>query len=248
VKVVAITQARMTSTRLPGKVMRTVSGKTLLAHHVERVRRAKTLDEVVVATTTKQTDDVIASWCKDTGVPVHRGSEEDVLYRYAEAATIHSADVVVRVTSDCPIIDPEVIDQTVGRFLEKSESYDYASNRIVHTFPRGQDIEVLHYRTLMFAHLFATDPADREHVTLHVWRQPQRFRLLNVPNAVDESVHRWTVDTPEDFELIRRLIDDLYPRKPDFGMQDCLAALRRHPDWTAINAHIQQKEVVASQP
>lgn len=242
-KVVAITQARMTSTRLPGKVMKIVAGKSLLAHHVERVARAHTIDAVVVATTTNSTDDVIAAWCATEGVACHRGPEDDVLRRYVGAARAHRADVVVRVTSDCPLIDPEVIDRTVSRFIERAGELDYASNRLVQTYPRGLDTEVLSARALFDADREAVEPADREHVTLFVWRQPNRFRLLNVSSGGDYSQHRWTVDTPEDFELVRRMIEDLCPTNPEFGWRDCLACLDRNPDWFALNAHVRQKEL-----
>ena len=242
-KVVAITQARMTSTRLPGKVLREAAGRSLLGHHIERVRRAATVDEVVVATTANATDDVIAGWCAREGVAVFRGSEHDVLSRYVGAANEHDADVVVRVTSDCPLIDPEVIDLTVRAFAAEALDCDYASNRIVHTYPRGLDTEVLWRSVLNTAAREATDAPDREHVTLFVWRQPERFRLVNLQADGDYSRHRWTVDTPEDFELMRRIIEDLYPRRPAFTFADCLDCIRRHPDWPSINAHVEQKEI-----
>ena len=242
-RVIAITQARMTSSRLPGKVMRKAAGKTLLAHHVDRVRRARTLDAIVVATTNNAADDVIADWCDEAEVPVYRGSERDVLARYAEVAAEYEADVVVRVTSDCPLIDPDVMDATISAFLAASSAYDYASNRIVQTFPRGLDTEVLPAPILFLADREATLAADREHVTLFVCRQPERFRLLNVPADSDWGQHRWTVDTAEDFELVRRMLEDLMPDRPKFTLGDCLDCIGRHPDWPAINAHVRQKEV-----
>ena len=241
-KVVAITQARMTSTRLPGKVLLEAAGKPLLAHHVERTRRARMIDEVVVATTTNASDEPIVAWGAAHGVPVFRGSEHDVLSRYAGAAVLHNADVVVRVTSDCPLIDPDVIDETVSAFLKDADRLDYASNRILQTFPRGLDTEVLHTSTLNTADIEATAPSDREHVTLFIWRQPERFRLLNVPNNTDESRHRWTVDTPADLDLVRRIINELYSQRPDFTWRDCLACFDQHPDWFTINAHVEQKD------
>lgn len=244
-KVVAITQARMTSTRLPGKVLLEATGKSLLAHHVERTRRARTIDEVVIATTTNSSDEPIVAWGAAHGVPVFRGSEGDVLSRYAGAAARHDADIIVRVTSDCPLIDPEVVDLTVGAFLANANSFDYASNRIVQTYPRGLDTEVFHADVLRLADFHATEPLDREHVTLFIWRQPERFRLLNVPNATNESHHRWTVDTREDLELIRCILAEVYPRNPEFTWQDCLNCFDRHPDWFTINSNVRQKDPLA---
>lgn len=240
-KVVAITQARMTSTRLPRKVMLEVCGKTLLQHHIERVQRAKTVDEVVVATTVNAADDAIASLCAKLDVRCVRGDEADVLSRYVLAAREAAADVVVRVTSDCPLIDPDVTDRTIQAFVDRMPAIDYASNRLVHTYPRGLDTEVLGRAVLDAAGSEATRPDDREHVTLFVWRQPTRYRLHNVANDSDLSRLRWTVDTPEDFELIRRMFETLYPINPRFGLAECLQMLAVHPEWERINAHVQQK-------
>lgn len=240
-RVVAVTQARMTSTRLPGKVLMTVQGKPLLEHHLDRVRRMRLVDETVVATTTNAADDPIVALCDRLGVPYVRGSEADVLSRYQLAVQAHPAEVVVRVTSDCPILDPGIGDQTIRAFLDRWPQIDYASNRIVRTYPVGLDTEVFSREALEIAAAEATEQSDREHVTLFLWRQPKRFRILNVACEQDLGDHRWTVDTPEDFELVRRLIDGLYPVNPDFGMQDCLALLSRHPEWHKINKHVVQK-------
>lgn len=232
----------MTSTRLPGKVLKSAAGKPLLAHHVERLRRAARIDELVVATTANATDDVTAEWCSGAGVAVFRGSEHDVLERYVLAARAHAADVVVRITSDCPLIDPAVVDRTVGAFLDAWPRFDYASNRIVKTYPRGLDTEVATLAALETAHSEAIEPPDREHVTFFIHRQPQRFRLLNVAADGDFSHHRWTVDTPEDFELVRRILEALYPTNPAFGMSECLSLLDANPTWMLINAHVEQKD------
>lgn len=240
-RVVAVTQARMTSTRLPGKVLMTVQGKPLLEHHLERVRRMRLVDETVVATTTNAADEPIVALCKRLGVPYVRGSEADVLSRYQLAAQKHPADVYVRVTSDCPILDPVIGDKTIQAFLDRWPEIDYVSNRVVRTYPVGLDTEVFTREALEIADREATEQPDREHVTLFLWRQPKRFRVLNVACDQDLGGHRWTVDTQEDFDLVRRLIDELYPVNPEFGMQDCLAALTRHPEWRQINQHVAQK-------
>lgn len=231
----------MSSTRLPGKVLLEVQGKSLLEHHLDRVRRAKLVDETVVATTTRPTDDPIVVLCARLGVPCVRGSETDVLSRYVLAARQHRAEAVVRVTSDCPLIDPHVMDQTIRAFLDSKPPADYASNRLVQTYPRGLDTEVCTMAALLEADREGTLPSDREHVTYFLWRQPQRYRMINVPGSRDLTRHRWTVDTPEDFSLIRNLLDALYPSRPQFTLADCLAVLDRHPDWPQINAHVEQK-------
>ena len=233
----------MNSTRLPGKIMLKTAGKTLLEHHLERLGRAELIDEIVLATTESPDDDITSDFGHAVGVRVSRGSEDDVLARYHAAATRSAADVVVRVTSDCPLIDPEVTDRTVRAFLANPDAVDYASNTLVRTYPRGLDTEVLHFYALDEAFHEATDRADREHVTLFVWRQPDRYRLLNVPNDRDYSQHRWTVDTPDDFELVSRMFEALYPDSPDFGLEAGIALLDQHPDWKALNADVEQKPV-----
>ena len=241
-KAVAIIQARMTSTRLPGKVLRQVLGKPLLEYQIERLRRSSMLDALVVATTTNDEDDAIVSQCRLLGVETYRGSEEDVLSRYFEAATIASADPVVRLTADCPIIDPAVVDRVVRYYMENRARFDHVSNAVVRTFPRGMDTEVFSYAALAAANAEARAQPQREHVTPYIHRQPNRFRLGHVLNDKDESRHRWTVDTAEDFDLIQRIIATLYPLKPTFTMEDCLSLLSDHPDWISINAAVEQKK------
>ena len=243
-RVVAITQARMNSQRLPGKVLLEVASRPLLQHHLERVRRAETLDEVVVATTVNATDDPIVELCRELDVRCVRGPEVDVLGRYVLAAKASAATTVVRVTSDCPMIDPGIIDLTVNGFLSAAPDVDYASNRLVQTFPRGLDTEVLSAALLTEVDREATQGADREHVTLFVWRQPERFRLLNVPFGKDASDHRWTVDTPEDFELIRRMIEACEDEYGAYRLEDALGIADRHPKWREINENVQQKTVI----
>ncbi|WP_255547281.1 cytidylyltransferase domain-containing protein [Oxynema sp. CENA135] len=240
-RIVIIVQARMTSTRLPGKVLKQVLGKPLLEYQIERLRRVKLADEIVIATTTNQTDDPIVNLCDRLSVAYFRGSEQDVLERYYQAATAHKADVVIRVTSDCPLIDPQVINQVIDYYLQSQSNYDYVSNSIKRTYPRGMDTEVFSYSVLEQAFLEATAQPDREHVTPFIYRQPQRYRLGHVTYSEDCSHHRWTVDTPEDFELIKKIIETVYPNEPYFTLEDCLGLLQQHPDWYFINSHIEQK-------
>lgn len=242
-KTVIINQARMTSTRLPGKVLLTVLGKSLLEYQIERLRRVKMVDEIVVATTINNTDQPIAELCGRLDVPCFRGSENNVLARYYEAATLHQADVVVRVTSDCPVIDPDVVTEVIRYYHDHQDCCDYVSNGLRRTYPRGMDTEVFSYKALREAFLESTEDADREHVTPFIYRQPERYRLANVSFREDQSRHRWTVDTPEDFELVRRIIESLYPINKNFSLDEMLELLDLHPDWLKINAHVEQKKL-----
>lgn len=241
-KTVAIIQARMGSTRLPGKVLKKVLGKPLLEYQLERVKKSRLIDEIVVATTVKEQDQPIVDFCMEKGVSCYRGSEEDVLARYYEAAKEYEAEIVVRLTSDCPVIDPGVIDRVIQAFLEDEEA-DYVSNTLERTFPRGMDTEVFSFQALEQAFQSARMQSEREHVTPYIWKNSDRFSIKSVFHRDDLSIHRWTVDTPEDFELIKKMIEHLYRVQRDFSMEDMLQLLDQHPQWKEINAHIEQKKV-----
>lgn len=235
----------MTSTRLPGKVLLPLAGAPMLLRLLQRLRRVQRAQGIVIATTTNATDDPIAALCAQQGLPCHRGSEHDVLSRYADAAREHGADVVVRITSDCPLIDPELIDQVIAAYDEGGS--DYVSNMLPPTWPYGMAVEVFSAAALAQAHAEATQAAEREHVTPFLYGNPERYRLRNVTSPVDLSQHRWTVDTPEDYALVSRLFDHLLPTHPHFTQADVLALLAQHPDWVAINQHIRQKPATETQ-
>ena len=241
-KVVIIVQARMTSTRLPGKVLKLVLNKPLLEYQIERLQRVRNADMIVVATTMNATDDAIVELCDRLGIATYRGSEQDVLSRYAGAAHAYGADVIVRVTSDCPLIDPRVIEQIIQTYLEHTTSYDYVSNCLERTYPRGMDAEVFSVALLREAFDQATDLPDREHVTPFIYRQPDRYRLGHVRYLKDQATHRWTVDTTEDFTLVKKMLEVLYPQLPQFTLEDCLELLERNPEWSDINSKIEQKQ------
>lgn len=236
-----IVQARMTSTRLPGKVLKPVLSKPLLAYQIERLRRVTLADAIVIATTENAADDPIVELSQTLQVGCFRGSEQDVLGRYYGAAKQAQADVVVRVTSDCPLIDPQIVDQVIQFYLNHTDRYDYVSNSLQRSYPRGLDTEVFSVRALEQAHREATAPPDREHVTPFIYNHPNRYAIGQVTAAQNLSHHRWTVDTPEDFELIKRMLEALYPQVPNFTLQDCLNLIDQHPDWPAINSHVEQK-------
>lgn len=242
---VAIIQARMTSTRLPGKVLMEVMGRPMLGYQIERVARARRVDRIVLATTTNTTDDPLAAFADEAGIGLHRGSEQDVLGRAAEAARtsldqgIPSA--VVRLTADCPLIDPDLIDAVVDCLSDSTPPLDYASNAIPRCWPIGLDVEAMRFEALIQADREATDSYDREHVTPFLYRQPDRFRLGHVPSPEPLSHHRWTLDEPADFELLSAVLTALYPTTPNFGFRDVLTLLADHPDLSRLNADVAQK-------
>ncbi|WP_445636150.1 Acylneuraminate cytidylyltransferase [Nostoc sp. DSM 114161] len=241
-KIVIIVQARMTSTRLPGKVLKKVLDRSLLEYQIERLKRVNLANEIVIVTTKNSTDLPIVELCHSLFIPYFRGSEEDVLARYYEAAKEHHADVVVRVTSDCPLIDPQVIDKVIQFYLDHEYKYDYVSNCLERSYPRGMDTEVFSFSALHQAFVEATAQPDREHVTPFIYMHPERYRVANIVNSDNQSSHRWTVDTADDFELVKRIIQALYPQIPNFTLEDCLNLLRQYPDWSLINAHVEQKQ------
>lgn len=246
-RVVCISQARMTSSRLPGKVLMEAAGAPLLAHHLARLGRTRLVDAVVLATTVNATDDPVAELAARLGVGVFRGDEQDVLGRFAGAAEAFGAEVVVRVTADCPLIDPALIDEAVGRFLAgrgDTPPMDYV-NIDTGRFPRGLDAEVFTRRALDEAAREAVAPDEREHVTLFLYRRPQRFRLgPPVQPPMPLPPHRWCVDEPDDLALIRRMLEALLPGRPDFGWQDCCSLLESNPAWPEINRGVAQRKVV----
>ncbi|MFV1858024.1 MAG: cytidylyltransferase domain-containing protein, partial [Anaerolineales bacterium] len=196
-KVVAIVQARMASTRYPGKVLADIEGEPLLVREVDRAQRAEFVDQLVVATTNEPEDEPIAELCRDRGYACYRGSALDVLDRFYQAATLHQADIVVRLTGDCPLIDPGLIDQTIAAFRAAEPPVDFAANRLPDekTFPVGTDTEVCTIAALERTWIEATQPHHREHVMPYLYEDPDRFRSLLVRSDTDYSHYRWTVDT-----------------------------------------------------
>ena len=244
-RTVAIIQARLGSTRLPRKVLLPLLGEPMLTRVVRRTSRARRLDDVVVATTTQPADQAIVELAEREGWPVVRGSPDDLLDRYMVAARAHDAEVVVRITSDCPLIDPDVIGLTIDAFT--AADVDYASNSLEpRTYPRGLDVEVMTRGALERAWREDSDPAWREHATPFIYRNPEKFRLLRVASEDDQSAHRWSVDTPEDFELVRRIYEAL--GRDDFGWRDALAVVDAHPDWLDLNRNVVQKVVPRGGP
>jgi spore coat polysaccharide biosynthesis protein SpsF len=242
-RVVAIIQARMGSSRLPGKVLLDLAGKPMLQWVVERVRQSTLVDETVVATTIDPADARIAEFCGQQGIPFTRGSLQDVLDRYYQAAVQHKADVVVRVTADCPLIDPQVIDHVLKRFTEAQ--VDFAANRLPppwkRTWPIGLDTEVVTFAALRRAWQEAALPFEREHVMPYFYDTEGRFKTLLVDHDPDYGHLRWTVDTPQDLQLVRRIAEHFSSRM-DFSWLEILDFTQSHPELSSINADVRAKQ------
>ena len=238
-KTVAIIQARLGSTRLPGKVLRQIGGRTMIEQVVERVQRCETIDQVVVATTTEPADFGLVEFCQHQRWNAFTGSEHDVLSRYLGAAIEFSADRIVRITSDCPLIEPGIVDRTVA-LLSTVKGIDYACNFHPHRrFPRGLDCEVLTMETLKRLDDLAEEPHFREHVTLFAYRNASLFNIASINCENDWSHLRWTVDTEQDLQLVRSIFEHF--GNAEFDWKQVIAAYASHPNWTEINRHCIQK-------
>ena len=232
--VLAILQARMSSTRLPGKVMADLAGAPMILRQIERLDRTPGLGRIVVATSDQSSDDPLARALDGAGVAVFRGSLNDVLARYIGALdTFGPAEVAVRLTADCPLADPGVIEATIA--LREATGADYAANAGERrTFPKGLDVEVFRIEALRAAAAETRDPYDREHVTPFLYRRPERFALAFHHQAVDEGDVRWTVDRPDDLDFVRAVYEALYPETPAFTSDDVRAFVRRRPDLLTL--------------
>ncbi|HLC02289.1 MAG TPA: glycosyltransferase family protein [Anaerolineales bacterium] len=243
-QVVAIIQARMASTRLPGKVLEDIHGLPMLARVVERARRAQTLDRIVVATTTDPSDQPVADLCEARDYPFYRGHPTDVLDRYLQAARTFKADVIVRLTGDCPLIDPAVIDQTVRAFLDAEPPLDFATNRYIddRTFPIGLDTEVCSASALQRAWEHGDQPHHREHVMPYLYEVDGRFRTLHVRTSPSYGSLRWTVDSRDDLAFVRQVYAS-FGGRDDFSWLDVLKTLEAHPELARLNAAVRRKDL-----
>jgi spore coat polysaccharide biosynthesis protein SpsF len=243
---VIVVQARMTSTRLPGKVLMDLAGRPLLERELERLERCQRADEVVLAVTDNPDDDPLVALARRRGLRWFRGSEHDVLARYAGAAREARADLVVRVTSDCPLIDPDETDAVIAALEERRAGCDYASNRLEPHLPRGLDTEALWRDVLERMDRLGTSRPAREHVTWFCYAErPDLFALHSVRRPVDAHDLRWTVDTPEDLAMVRRLYEALGLAERPVGLAELVGYVRAHPEIAALNAHVEQKDPTA---
>lgn len=240
-KIVATIEARMTSTRLPGKVLLPAGGKPMLQHLVDRLRQVKSLQAIVLATTINRTDDCLEVFAQEQDIAYFRGSEEDVMSRVIGAADSVQADIVVEITGDCPIIDPLIVEQTIQIFRHNTS--EYASNSLIRSYPDGMDTQVFALKTLKRSAAMTNDPLDREHVTLHICTHPELFRQVTLIASPDLY---WpelglTLDEKEDYELLQNLIEYFGPSMPYFGCREVINLLRTKPEWVAINQEVRRK-------
>lgn len=238
--VLCIVQARIGSTRLPGKILLSLEGKTVLEHVINRVKASNKISDVVLATTISKDDVEVVRFVSSLGIRVFAGSENDVLDRFYQAAKLLNPDHVVRITSDCPMIDPELIDKVIVNHSKTNA--DYTSNTIVETYPDGEDVEVIKFSALKRAHQEAELESEREHVTPYVRKHPEIFKLHNVGNSENLSGMRWTIDQNEDYEFLKIIFRNLYHKNPLFGMNEILDFLKENPDIEEINSKIIRNE------
>jgi len=236
--IITVVQARINSTRLPAKVMMPLAGKALLVRMVERVKNASLCGTVVVATTTDVVDNTIEELCKSENIVCFRGHPTDLLDRHYQLALKYNADVVLKIPSDCPLIDSKIIDTVIRFYLDNEDKYDYVSNLHPPTHPDGNDVEVMSFKTLEAAWKNAKRNLEREHTTPYIWENPQLFRIGNLAWETGKDFsksHRWTIDYPEDYEFIKRVYDELYKGNPVFGLQEILNLLEEKPEIVKIN-------------
>ena len=241
-KIVAIVQARMGSTRFPGKVLKKIKNKPLIDYVIGRLKLSRSIDQIIIATSIKSQDDLIVNYAKEKGIKFFRGSEEDVLSRYYNAAKENNADVIVRITSDCPLIDPDIIDDLIANHIKNKA--DYTANIIKRTYPRGFDVEVFSIKSLIKSFDEADKKYYREHVTPYIREHPEKFKLYNIEagNKLRRPEIRITVDTIEDFNLIGKIYENF--DNIDFRAEEIIDFLDKNPQLLKINKHVKQKGVL----
>jgi spore coat polysaccharide biosynthesis protein SpsF len=239
--ITVIIQARVGSTRLPNKVLKDLCGKPVLWHVVNRLKQSKLISEIVIATTILPEDDAIQQFCEENNIKYYRGSSENVLSRYYEAAKQFNAETVIRITSDCPVIDPALLDEMISDYL--SSKTGYLSNSLLRTYPRGLDAEIFSFNVLEKTYKEAEKNYELEHVTPYIYKHPELFSLRNFATDVDFSFYRWTLDTEEDYTLIKEIYENLYTEGKIFLWKDILKLFELKPELIEINRHIEQKKL-----
>ncbi len=237
-RIVTVIQARMSSTRLPGKVMLPILGKPLLIRMIERVQAAKLIGQLVVATSINTEDDEIENLCNENKIICYRGHLTDLLDRHYQVGKLYNANAIVKIPSDCPLIDPGVIDKVLDHYIN-SEELDYVSNLHPATYPDGNDVEIFSFEAIECAWKDANKDFEREHTTPFIWENQDYFSIGNVTweTGYDHSTsHRWTIDFPEDYEFIRKVYEELYPINPTFSLTDILNLLNQKPEIGEINS------------
>jgi spore coat polysaccharide biosynthesis protein SpsF len=234
--IVTVVQARRGSSRLPDKVLKPILGVPVLLRMLERVKSSTLHGRLVVATTQEEPDREIVTLCGQNNIHCYTGSAYDLLDRHYQVGLIYHADSVVKIPSDCPLIDPKIIDDVLQYYISNSNDFDYVSNLHPTTWPDGNDVEIISMKALTKAWNEAKKDLEREHTTPYIWENPDKFKIGSVVWNKDYSTsHRWTLDYPEDFELIKRIYEELYPTNPHFGLQDILDLLDQKPEIAQIN-------------
>jgi len=239
-KVIAILQARCNSSRLPNKVLLPILDKPMIQWQIERLSKSKNIDKLIVATSAENSDLPLVELCDDIGIPVYRGSLNNVLERFYQVAIHNEPELIVRLTGDCPLIDPLIVDDVI-EFM-KSGNFDYVSNSIEPSYPDGLDVEVLSFNTLKNIYANANNSSEKEHVTLHVANNRDKFKVGIYRNSIDLSHHRWTVDEPSDFKLVTAIFEGLDHLKGNFLMKDVLHFLEKNPELQRMNNNIIRNE------
>lgn len=240
--VTAIIQARMRSRRLPGKVLKTIRGKPVLAYQVAQLKKVDKLDKIIVVTTTNEVDDPIVEFCEKESLAYFRGSEDNVLERFYQAAKFHKADAVFRITADCPLLDSAVCDGVISAYL--SEDTEFVHTGL--TFAEGLDCEIFSFHALEEAYHNAKLKSEREHATLYFHNRPDQFKKITYENKTDDSRYRFTIDEPEDFEVVKAIIEQLPSKEPgDFTADKVKTFLDNHPDIFRLNSHVIRNEGLA---
>lgn len=239
--ILSILQARMSSNRLPGKVLKPILGKPMLSLQIERIKRSRKIDQLIVATSKEISDDEIEDLCNKMQIQCYRGDLNNVLDRFYHATLLYKPEHIVRLTGDCPLIDPEIIDKVIEFYIRGK--FDYATNSIKpYTFPDGLDVEVFTFSALEAAWSEAFLPVDLEHVTPFIRSNPERFKIGRYCNEIDLSHLRWTVDREEDFELVKHIYEELYPQNEAFATKDILNLIQRDPSLLSVNSHIPRNQ------
>lgn len=241
--IVASIEARMTSTRLPGKILMPCVGKPMLELLVERVKQSKYIEDIMIATTTNNTDDMTVDCAKRLGIGYYRGSEEDVVGRVTEAMTEAKADIVVQLTGDCPLLDWNVIDQLIRLYM--FNNFDYVSNTLIRSYPRGLDVQITSLKVLQESLHIARDLPQHEHVYLSVYENPDKFKLFNLiaSSELCRPDLRWTLDTQDDFNFIDAIYNHFYKKNPAFTSREIISYLEKYPEIVELNRDVQQKKV-----
>ncbi len=241
-KIITLVQARTSSTRLPGKVLMPLCGQPLLIRMVERLNYSKWAGRIIVITTEDSSDDPIVELCNSKGIEVFRGDMNNLLDRHYQAAKAYDAEIVLKIPSDCPLIDPNIVDFVIDYYLQNSGNFDYVSNLHPATYPDGNDVEIMSFKSLEMAWNNATRKLELEHTTPYLWENPDQFKIGNVawPSGKDYSMsHRWTIDYPEDYQFIKAVYEELHPKNPVFTIEEIIDLVTaKKPDIHQINAHL----------